>query len=619
MKTKKSELDTDELSSEEEEIKKPKKKSSPKETINPKKAPLNNATNTNAAVQPLKKRRLFKVMSNRYLETNNKVTVFGRDPFFEESPSDSLFVSPLIESKIAFRSIHLNDLSLLKSLLNDSDRIPTVHLEKSVYNKWTPAEYALYLNNIEALEILIDDFLKKKDSRIEMPETMFHKFSSGSYNQRSLGPHFTRKLTESRGAKEGNNALVKDNDNSDHIAPSTFFKRLFEVAFQYGVSNEVFDLLLTKSEGNFNKNSMFDNIVEAVCFGHRKLAAHVMEKAPGFLGFNAVHLQVLKTENDADLTCQLRSNMCTKKPYMNEQVTPIHCACINPNVKYLKTLLSITQEFNIGDKKGRKPVHYAAVCEGPSPLEYLVSRVSPYEMDAQGSTPLHYACEAGRSANVEMLLTHAKTKNDDDSTQTTEILMDNKYGVGGINKPNRRGKLPLHLAIARNNFDCVKVLIKYDCNVEYPLPNSMGKITPLMYAAQLGHHKIVQLLVENNAKVEARDRFHRTAALHAAMCGHARTLSFLLRLGANPNACDSSGNSCLHYACAYGWYFCMKVLLDAGAHFNVSNDWKLTPFGAAFLKGHVGICEQLLNTYPNQIDINFRTEEGENLVILGKN
>ena len=71
------------------------------------------------------------------------------------------------------------------------------------------------------------------------------------------------------------------------------------------------------------------------------------------------------------------------------------------------------------------------------------------------------------------------------------------------------------------------------------------------------------------------------------MCGHSLTLSYFLRLGANPNVCDSSGNSALHYACAYGWYYCVKVLLEAGAQPNVLNDWKLTPFGTAFLKGHV--------------------------------
>ena len=149
--------------------------------------------------------------------------------------------------------------------------------------------------------------------------------------------------------------------------------------------------------------------------------------------------------------------MCTKKPYANDYVTPIHCASINPNVKYLKTLLSITQDFNISDRRGRRPVHYAAVCEGPTPLEYLISRVSPYDLDSDGNTPLHLACQAGRWVNVEILLNNAQTKLEEDNALTTDSEIHNKYGLGGINKPNRRGKLPIHLAIAKNNYDCIKV------------------------------------------------------------------------------------------------------------------------------------------------------------------
>ena len=37
-----------------------------------------------------------------------------------------------------------------------------------------------------------------------------------------------------------------------------------------------------------------------------------------------------------------------------------------------------------------------------------------------------------------------------------------------------------------------------------------------------------------------------------------------------------TGNSALHYACAYGWYFCVKLLLEAGAKPDPSNDWKVS-------------------------------------------
>ena len=63
--------------------------------------------------------------------------------------------------------------------------------------------------------------------------------------------------------------------------------------------------------------------------------------------------------------------------------------------------------------------------------------------------------------------------------------------------------------------------------------------------------------------------------IHAVQNGFANVASYLLSLGANPNQADSSGNTPIHYAAGYGWYFCLKVLLDAGADANTSNDWKV--------------------------------------------
>ena len=64
--------------------------------------------------------------------------------------------------------------------------------------------------------------------------------------------------------------------------------------------------------------------------------------------------------------------------------------------------------------------------------------------------------------------------------------------------------------------------------------------------------------------------------MYAVENGFAHVASYLLSLGANPNQADTSGNTAVHYAAGYGWYFCLKVLLDAGADANTPNDWKVS-------------------------------------------
>ena len=109
-----------------------------------------------------------------------------------------------------------------------------------------------------------------------------------------------------------------------------------------------------------------------------------------------------------------------------------------------------------------------------------------------------------------------------------------------------------------------------------------------MLAAANGDLPMIKLLIANKAKIEKPDKYKRTALTHAVINGAANVASYLLSLGADPNKVDTSGNSNLHYACAYGWWFCMKILIDAGAILDAQNSWRTTPLGVAVLKGNKG-------------------------------
>ena len=95
----------------------------------------------------------------------------------------------------------------------------------------------------------------------------------------------------------------------------------------------------------------------------------------------------------------------TKKANTNKDITPLHCACINPNPKYLKALLDANPELNVIDQDLRKPVHYAAACEGPETLEVLIKAgASLVDYDNQKKTSLHIAAMTGRAHNVRAIL-----------------------------------------------------------------------------------------------------------------------------------------------------------------------------------------------------------------------
>lgn len=99
-----------------------------------------------------------------------------------------------------------------------------------------------------------------------------------------------------------------------------------------------------------------------------------------------------------------------KKSYSNYRITPLHCACINPNVKYLEEFTKVPgfREWNMGDLDERKLVHYAAACESSEPLKFLFehgkSLVGTFDLDTSGTTPVMVACERGRLENLKLLL-----------------------------------------------------------------------------------------------------------------------------------------------------------------------------------------------------------------------
>ncbi|MFK7749478.1 MAG: ankyrin repeat domain-containing protein [Kordia sp.] len=96
---------------------------------------------------------------------------------------------------------------------------------------------------------------------------------------------------------------------------------------------------------------------------------------------------------------------------------------------------------------------------------------------------------------------NATETNDESATVTT-----NKVTVTSIVKVNS-----FCIAIAKGDFDTVKKMIQFGENVN---KTSNGK-TPLMYAARYNRVDIINLLLENGAKVDAKDNSGRTAIDYA--------------------------------------------------------------------------------------------------------
>lgn len=72
--------------------------------------------------------------------------------------------------------------------------------------------------------------------------------------------------------------------------------------------------------------------------------------------------------------------------------------------------------------------------------------------------------------------------------------------------------------------------------------------------------------------------------------------------------CDNSNNSPLQFACAFGHFECVKLLLDKGADLLHKNIWKYSAIEISYLKNHSGIFNYLLNS--KYFDVNLKFGNG---------
>ena len=159
-------------------------------------------------------------------------------------------------------------------------------------------------------------------------------------------------------------------------------------------------------------------------------------------------------------------------------------------------------------------------------------------------------------------------------------------------------------------------------------------LTPLHYAAYRGNIKVIELLIQNSANVNALsynglNMLHKGAqgnspnsiiyfnkkykidisstnndqlnALHfAAISGMDNSVIYLLHLGLDPNIQDIHGNTALHYAVKYNQIRIIKKLIQNGADKNILNKNKISPATLARESPELtdifqkkGICQKL--------------------------
>lgn len=178
---------------------------------------------------------------------------------------------------------------------------------------------------------------------------------------------------------------------------------------------------------------------------------------------------------------------------------------------------------------------------------------------------------------------------------------------------------PLWYASMYGNIDVVRLLLDYGANLEDKVVSDK---TVLMVASMNGHHKIVDILLQNHHEYsnnsqskssrskgdvsqknttkiidEVENGTGLTALIYASMSGHTNVVEYLLRNGANINQYDIGGKTAFWWASRYGHTPIVEIFLEHnadGLHNNFANHWGNNPLVIASFYGHDKVVEKML-------------------------
>lgn len=200
--------------------------------------------------------------------------------------------------------------------------------------------------------------------------------------------------------------------------------------------------------------------------------------------------------------------------------------------------------------------------------------------DEDDQTSLHHAANGGHPEAAKLLLeagakTEVHTKGSD-----TGLILDNQ------------GRTPLHLAAEQNNAEVVQILLAAEADVNALSTIEQNPLHRIAVCCDGDGGKVVQILVEAGANIEAKDSMGYTPLILAAGGGLGE-IKALLEAGADKDAVTINGYTPLHIAAHQGRVEVVKVLLAAGSDKDAKDYRGKTPFDFATERNSTHIVEIL--------------------------
>ncbi|XP_050503639.1 ankyrin-1-like [Diabrotica virgifera virgifera] len=228
-----------------------------------------------------------------------------------------------------------------------------------------------------------------------------------------------------------------------------------------------------------------------------------------------------------------------------EKQGPLHLATENNNFLMVQLFTEAGANIQCIDYDGNMPIHIAADMGYIEIIKYFLEKGIDIDIINESSkmTPLQMAAHRGHIEVIDYLLLNNANLHLKDYQNRSSI----HHGVLG-----KRAKI-VHSLIKKG----------VDINVE-----DIHYLTPLHLACREGNLEIVQLLLENGAVCNLKERFWTYSPLHWSETNYLKIIKYFINIGVDLNFGTSQECTVLHVACKRGEIEIVKFLIENGADVN---------------------------------------------------
>ncbi len=230
--------------------------------------------------------------------------------------------------------------------------------------------------------------------------------------------------------------------------------------------------------------------------------------------------------------------------------TALWLAADQASAKTVDLLVRSDGGVELVDESGAAPIHVAASRGDPEIVERLLEASGGDARDRWGYPPAHYAAYHGRGEAFRRLW-------NPDGERQPELLHQAAHGgsveileallatAPDLDRADRDGRTPLHIAVMKAHVDAVRLLLERGAEIGIA---DLSAKSALHLAAEGTSTAILRLLLSRRPELDRGDREGQTPLHLAASWGRVDNARLLLEAGARDDLADAEGRTALEVA-----------------------------------------------------------------------